>query len=338
MNLIRLGFAGTPEFAANILDRLIAAKRSPAVVYTQPDRPAGRGRRFTASPVKLLAEQHGLPIEQPAGLKSQEAQDRLAHYDLDLLIVAAYGLILPKLILATPRLGCINVHASLLPRWRGAAPIERALMAGDQETGVCIMQMDAGLDTGPVLAHSTVPITPDTTGPALEHALAAAGGQLLVETLAAIHDWSPRPQGLDGVTYAHKLAPGDSLIDWTLDAVTIDRQVRALTGRQPAYTFVDVGAERVQLFILEARADTTHEFSAPTASPPGVAGADAQGIPPGTIVMNSSGKELRVACGRGQLAIHRLRLSRGKGAPMSAADARNGFPAVFAAGTVFGSI
>ena len=200
------------------------------------------------------------------------------------------------------------------------------------------MQMDAGLDTGPVLAHSSVPITPDTTGPALEHALAAAGGLLLVETLASIHDWSPHPQALDGVTYAHKLAPGDSLIDWNLDAATIDRQVRALTGRQPAYTFVDVGTERVQLFILEARADTTLEFSAPTASPTGAAGADAQGVRPGTIMTNSSGKGIRVACGRGQLAIHRLRLSRGKGAPMSAADARNGFPAVFAAGTVFGSV
>ncbi|MFM7119955.1 MAG: methionyl-tRNA formyltransferase [Gammaproteobacteria bacterium] len=330
MSAIRIGFAGTPEFAATILTHLIDADWAPAVVYTQPDRPAGRGRHPTPSPVKRLALQHALPLEQPASLKSQEAQENLGQYRLDLLIVAAYGLILPQMILSTPRLGCINVHASLLPRWRGAAPIERALMAGDRETGVCIMQMDAGLDTGPVLAERTLQIAPDATGPTLEHALAAAGGPLLIDTLATIDHWSPQPQPAEGITYAHKLGPRDSLIDWHLDAITISRQVRALTGRQPAYTWADLGAEPVQLFILAARADesTGHESTGHEST-----GTEA----PGTIMASPTRGGLRVACGRGHLIVDRVRLNRGKGTPMLAVDARNGFPAVFVSGNVLRS-
>ena len=186
VELARVGFAGTPEFAAVILSALIKDRQNLQVVYTQPDRRAGRGRRLTANPVKQLALKHGISVAQPVTLKTPEAQRDLAGHQLDLLIVAAYGLILPQAILDTPRLGCVNVHASLLPRWRGAAPVERAIMAGDSETGVSIMHMDAGLDTGPVYASRRVPITATSQGPELEAELAACGAALLLELLPNI--------------------------------------------------------------------------------------------------------------------------------------------------------
>ncbi len=197
---------GTPEFAATILAGLIAAGHRVRAVYTQPPRPAGRGHRLQPSPVQLLAESHGLPVHCPANLRSPETQAEFAAIKADAALVAAYGLILPSPVLAAPRLGCLNVHASLLPRWRGAAPIQRAILAGDRETGVTIMQMDEGLDTGPILLQQAVPILPETTAGELADTLAGLGARLMVAVLdgVATGRLAPRPQPPDGVTYAPK--------------------------------------------------------------------------------------------------------------------------------------
>src|SRR5580704_4020689 len=196
---------GTPAFAATILGALIEAGHRILAVYTQPPRPAGRGHRPKASPVQSLAAQHGLPVRCPATLRDAAEQAAFAALGADAAVVAAYGLILPKPILAAPRLGCLNVHASLLPRWRGAAPIQRAILAGDGETGITIMQMDEGLDTGAMLLRQTVPISPTTTAGALTDQLAALGGELIVEALTRLADLTPQPQPDAGITYAKKL-------------------------------------------------------------------------------------------------------------------------------------
>src|SRR5437763_6200655 len=202
-----LVFMGTPEFAATVLAGLIAVGHRLRAVYTQPPRPAGRGHRTQPSPVQLLAESHGLPVRCPVSLRDAEAQAEFAAIEADAAVVAAYGLILPSPILAAPRLGCLNVHASLLPRWRGAAPIQRAILAGDRETGVSIMQMDEGLDTGPVLLQQAVPILPDTTAGQLAEPLAELGARLMLDALDALAagKLAPRPQSTEGVTYAPKL-------------------------------------------------------------------------------------------------------------------------------------
>src|SRR5207302_9825216 len=198
---------GTPDFAAAILAGLVAAGHRLRAVYTQPPRPAGRGHRLQSSPVQLLAERLGLPVRSPTSLRDEAAQAEFAAIGADAAVVAAYGLILPPPILAAPPLGCLHVHASLLPRWRGAAPVERAILAGDRETGVTIMQMDAGLDTGPMLLREAVPIGPTDTGGSLTERLAALGARLIVEALAGAADGSlaPQPQPEEGVTYARKL-------------------------------------------------------------------------------------------------------------------------------------
>ncbi len=312
---LRLGFAGTPAFAATILDGLIAAGREPVVVYTQPDRPTGRGRRPQPSPVKALAQSKSIPVEQPVRLRDPGAIAIMTEYHLDLLIVAAYGLILPQAIVELPTHGCINVHASLLPRWRGAAPIERAIMAGDVETGVCIMKMDAGLDTGPVYECRRCPIKADTDGPSLERTLAALGSALLLHHLNHIGEAQPHPQSEIGATYAPKLTRADAAIRWGGPAPAIERQVRALTGRMPAFA----SCADTQLRVLEAQAE---------AGP-----ADAHREPPG-VILEASKAGLRVACGQGVLRISRLQLSRGKGKPLSAADALNGYPELLSAGRV----
>src|SRR5947199_1617935 len=198
---------GTPDFAAAILGGLVAAGHRLRAVYTQPPRPAGRGHRLQSSPVQLLAERTGVPVRSPAGLRDAEAQAEFAAIEADAAVVAAYGLILPPPVLATPRLGCLNVHASLLPRWRGAAPIQRAILAGDRETGVTIMQMDAGLDTGPMLLREVVPIGPTDTGGSLTQRLAALGARLMVDSLAGVVAGGlvAQPQPEEGVSYARKL-------------------------------------------------------------------------------------------------------------------------------------
>ena len=227
---IRLVFAGTPDFA---VPHLAACRRDNVdivAVYTQPDRPAGRGRALAQSPVKQAALAAGITVEQPENFKDGAARERLRAYAPDLLVVVAYGLILPRMVLAIPQLGCWNVHASLLPRWRGAAPIQRALLAGDAQSGVCLMQMAAGLDTGPVLLRHALPIAPDDTGGSLHDKLAALGARLLAEGLDHMsggRTLTAEPQPDQGVTYAHKLDKAEALLDWNDAASLLARKVRA---------------------------------------------------------------------------------------------------------------
>jgi methionyl-tRNA formyltransferase len=286
---------GSPDFAVPALQALHAAGHAIAAVYCQPPRPAGRGQRETPCPVQRAAEALGLAVRSPARLRQDAAaQAAFAALDLDAAIVAAYGLILPPAMLAAPRLGCLNIHASLLPRWRGAAPIHAALLAGDAETGVTIMQMEAGLDTGPMLRHAAIPIGPATTLPELHDALASLGAKLIVETLAAIPPAVPQPA--DGVTYAGKLGKADGAIDWTRPAALIERQVRALNP-WPG-TFFTCRGEAIRLH---------------AALP--VAGAGT----PGEVLDNAP----TIACGAGALRL--LRLQRPGRGPLGAEDFLRGF-------------
>lgn len=229
MNKLKLIFAGTPDFAARHLAALLSSGHEVVAVYTQPDKPAGRGQKLTASPVKELALAHDLPVYQPASLRNEAAQAELAALGADLMVVVAYGLILPKAVLDTPRLGCINVHGSLLPRWRGAAPIQRSIWAGDAETGVTIMQMDVGLDTGAMIRKVTCPIASDETSASLYDKLAGLGPQALVDTLDAMAagDTAAEPQDDALANYAEKLSKEEARIDWSMDAVAIERCIRA---------------------------------------------------------------------------------------------------------------
>ncbi len=274
MNRLKVIFAGTPEFAVPSLAALIASGFPPIAVYTQPDRPAGRGRKLQASPVKRLADKESIPILQPASLRRDpEAIARLQALDADLMVVVAYGLLLPPPVLEAPRLGCVNVHASLLPRWRGAAPIQRALLAGDDRTGICIMAMEAGLDTGPVYHRVTTPIAARETGASLHDRLATLGAQALIDALPGIIDGSrlPEPQDEGEATYAHKIAKEEALIDWSQPAQAIERQVRAFNPWPVAQTRLDEAALR----IWDAEADP----AVTTMAPPGsVIAADRSGI------------------------------------------------------------
>lgn len=234
-------FAGTPEFAVPALDALLGSPHEIVAVYTQPDRPAGRGRQLAAGPVKTRALAANLPIEQPLNFKDATAVERLAAHRPDLMVVVAYGLILPRTVLAIPRLGCLNIHASLLPRWRGAAPIQRAILAGDSETGVDIMRMEAGLDTGPVLLEARTPIGPRDTGASLHDRLAQLGAELLPRAITGLSngELQARPQPEKGVTYAHKIQKEEARIDWCKTAVELDRHVRAFNAWPVADTVLD---------------------------------------------------------------------------------------------------
>lgn len=247
MSRYRLAFMGTPPFAARALEALIAADHTIVAAYTQPPRPAGRGQKPVPSAVQAHAEALGIEVRHPASLRSQEEQDRFAALGVDLAVVAAYGLILPKPILEAPRLGCFNIHGSLLPRWRGAAPIQRAILAGDAITGVTIMRMDAGLDTGPMLLKRTVPIGRWTTTQSLAGELSDLGAELIVEALDLLAqdalDETPQPER--GVTYAAKLDRSEGLIDWQSSAINLDRRVRALNP-WPG-TFFTARGERIKL-------------------------------------------------------------------------------------------
>ncbi len=295
----RLGFAGAPAFAAAVLGRLVASRHRVELVYTQPDRPAGRGRKLAPSAVRALAEAAGIEVRTPTRLRGETA----ALAKLDCLVVAAYGLLLPEPVLEAPRQGCLNVHASLLPRWRGAAPVERAILAGDAETGVSIMQIDAGLDTGPVYQQRRLPLDADATGPATTDALAKLGADTLLDVLDALPELAPVPQDDRLATYASKLTADDAKIDWRKDATAIDRQVRALSGRMAAHTSLQGG---VRMRILQAR--------------PTIADADA---PPGMLQCHADG--WRIVCGRGALELATVQLNRGKGTAMPIANAVNGF-------------
>jgi len=299
---LNIVYAGTPEFAATALAALLKTEHHISAVYTQPDRPAGRGRKLKASPVKELALEHHIEVRQPESLKDAEIQQALAELKPDVMIVAAYGLLLPPEVLAIPRLGCLNIHASILPRWRGAAPIQRAILAGDSETGVTIMQMDVGLDTGDMLYKLATPITTEDNAQRLHDRLAELGAEAIVEALAAIQagTLTPEPQDDSLANYAKKLNKTEATIDWLQPAAQIARQVAAFNPWPVAQTQLE---EQV-LRIWEAEPLS-----------------EASGAPPGTVV--AEGKQgIDVACGEGTLRLKRLQLPGGK--PLTAAEFLNG--------------
>lgn len=238
---LRIIFAGTPDFAARHLDALLSSEHQIVGVFTQPDRPAGRGKKLMPSPVKVLAEEKGIPVFQPVSLRPQENQQLVADLQADVMVVVAYGLILPKAVLEMPRLGCLNVHGSLLPRWRGAAPIQRSLWAGDMETGVTIMQMDVGLDTGDMLYKLSCPITAEDTSATLYDKLAQLGPQGLLATLTQIATGTATPEIQDEtqVTYAEKLSKEEALLDWSLPAEQLERCIRAFNPWPMSYFVIE---------------------------------------------------------------------------------------------------
>ncbi|HEX9857161.1 MAG TPA: methionyl-tRNA formyltransferase [Paracoccaceae bacterium] len=241
---MKIVFMGTPDFSVPVLNAL-AERHDILCVYTQPPRPSGRGQRLSPSPVQARAEALGLPTRHPVGLRTAEALAEFRALNADIAVVVAYGLILPQAILDAPKHGCLNIHASLLPRWRGAAPIQRAIMAGDAETGVCIMQMQAGLDTGPVLLRAATPIGAQDTTADLHDRLSAMGAALICQALETLPSLTPQPQPETGVTYAAKIDKSESRIDWTRPAEQIDRQIRGLSPFPGAWC--DIAGERVKL-------------------------------------------------------------------------------------------
>ena len=242
---MRIIFMGTPDFSVPVLDALVEARHDIVAVYTQPPRPAGRGKKDRLSPVQARAEELGLLVRHPVALKGADAQAEFAALKADVAVVVAYGLILPQVILDAPKQGCLNIHASLLPRWRGAAPIHRAIMAGDAQTGVCIMQMEAGLDTGPVLLREAVDIGAETTTGQLHDRLSQLGSALIVRALAALGEMEAQEQSQAGVTYAAKIDKAEARVDWTKPAVEVDRLIRGLSPNPAAWCMV--GDERVKL-------------------------------------------------------------------------------------------
>lgn len=309
---LRIVFAGTPDFAAAHLKALLASPHRIVAVYTQPDRPAGRGQKLMPSPVKQLAVEHGIPVYQPPSLRDPAAQSELAALAPDLMVVVAYGLILPQAVLDIPRLGCINSHASLLPRWRGAAPIQRAVEAGDAQSGVTVMQMEAGLDTGPMLLKVATPITADDTGGSLHDRLAELGPPAVLEAIAGLAAGTLRGEPQDDAlaTYAHKLSKDEGRIDWSRPAVELERRIRAFSPWPGTHSTL----HGEPLKVLAAHLG--------------------EGVgAPGTIL--AAGRDgLTVACGEGVLCLTRLQLPGGK--PLAFADLYNSRREQFAVGTVLG--
>ncbi|SHF08592.1 methionyl-tRNA formyltransferase [Ruegeria intermedia] len=303
---MRVIFMGTPEFSVPVLDALVQAGHEIAAVYCQPPRPAGRGKKDRPTPVHARAEALGLPVRHPTSLKSPAEQAAFAALKADVAVVVAYGLILPQPILDAPRHGCLNIHASLLPRWRGAAPIHRAIMAGDAETGICIMQMEAGLDTGPVLLRQATPIGAEETTAQLHDRLSVMGADLIVQALDRLPELTPEPQPEVGVTYAAKIDKAEARVDWSRPAVEVDRQIRGLSPFPGAWTQIE--GERVKL--LASRL------------------SDGQGVP-GEVLDDA----LRVACGTG--AVELLRLQRAGKAAQDRETFLRGWP--IPAGTRLGS-
>lgn len=310
---LKLVFAGTPEFAAVALQALLASPHRVVAVYTQPDRPAGRGRQLKPSAVKALALQHGIAIEQPVSLKTAEAVNTLARYQADLMIVAAYGLILPPAVLATPRLGCLNIHASLLPRWRGAAPIQRAILAGDSHTGITIMQMDAGLDTGAMLLSKPLPIVAGMNAAQLHDQLAKLGASALLECIELLQHQHllPQPQDDSQATYAKKLDKDEAWINWAQTASSLDRQIRAFNPWPVAQTKL---AE--QIIRIWQATPVAHSGAAGT-------------------ILQTDKNGIIVACGEAALSLQRCQLPGGK--PLGVAAILNGHAALFAPGKQFAS-
>lgn len=277
---LRIIFAGTPDFAARHLDALLSSQHQIVGVFTQPDRPAGRGNKLTPSPVKVLAEQHNLPVFQPVSLRPEDNQKLVSDLNADVMVVVAYGLILPKAVLDMPRLGCINVHGSLLPRWRGAAPIQRALWAGDAETGVTIMQMDVGLDTGDMLHKVSCPITAQDTSATLYDKLADMGPQGLLVTLAALANGTATPEKQDEalVTYAEKLSKEEARLNWTLSAAQLERCVRAFNPWPVSFFMIDNQPVKVWQSQVIAAEDNQAPGTIISADKNGIAVATAEGL------------------------------------------------------------
>jgi len=302
---LRIVFAGTPEFSVPCLEACRSSGAEVMAVYTQPDRPAGRGRKLTPSPVKQAAVAAGIPVEQPESLKSAESRETLAAYQPDLMVVVAYGLILPRKVLAIPSLGCWNVHASLLPRWRGAAPIQRAILAGDTESGVDLMQMEAGLDTGPVLLQRRTPISREDTGGTLHDRLSALGADVLAEGLARVLaglTLPPQAQDEAGVTYAHKLDKAEAKLDFRRPAIELERQVRAFDPWPVAEG--EIANEALRIWAAQAIEHPHH-------------------VAPGTVLAaNRDG--IDIACGEGALRVTALQRAGGK--RISATDYLNARP------------
>ena len=284
---MKLIFAGTPEFAAQSLRAILSTENQVVLVLTQPDRPAGRGMVLQPSAVKQVASEHGIEVFQPPTLRDPAAQARLAAVGADAMVVAAYGLILPQTVLDLPRHGCINIHASLLPRWRGAAPIQRAIQAGDTETGVSIMQMEAGLDTGPVLLREALPITEGDTAASLHDRLAELGARLIVDALRNL-PLTPCPQPSDGVTYAAKIDKAESMLDWRLPALQLSRQVRAFNPFPGTLAYLDSTSVKIWKAVPDANS----------------------GVPGTVLSANKDG--IVVACGEGALRLCELQKAGGK--------------------------
>lgn len=313
---LRVLFAGTPDFAERHLDALIQSPHSVIAVLTQPDRPAGRGKKLQPSPVKRRALEAGIDVLQPISLKNEDAQAQLRILDPDVMIVVAYGLILPQAVLDIPRFGCINVHASLLPRWRGAAPIQRAVEAGDATSGVTIMQMEAGLDTGPMLSKVELSLADDETGGSLHDRLAEAGPPALLQTLEDLESALAAAEAQDDrlANYAHKIDKSDCEIDWTLPAEEIARKVRAFNPVPVCFSVLN--GERVKVWHASAE-------SVPN---------NPKHTPPGTL-LTADRSGLRIACGDGCLNITRAQFPGGK--PLTAAELLNGKGAVLVPGIRF---
>ncbi|MFN6970181.1 MAG: methionyl-tRNA formyltransferase [Rheinheimera sp.] len=314
MTPLRIIFAGTPDFAARHLQALLDSEHQVIAVYSQPDRPAGRGQQLQASPVKQLAKAHQIPVYQPKSLKKSKAQAELASLNADLMVVVAYGLILPEVVLQTPKLGCINVHGSLLPRWRGAAPIQRALWAGDTETGVTIMQMDIGLDTGAMLSKASLAISHTDTSASLYDKLADIGPKALLAALDNLPDLQQQAQAQaeTQASYAEKLSKEEAQLDFNKPAVALEREIRAFNPWPVSY--LQLGTQ--QLKVWQARVDAT-----------------AQPAAPGTII-SADKKGIVVATAEGALVLEQLQ-PPGKKA-MAAADFLNGRSDWFPVGSVVG--
>jgi methionyl-tRNA formyltransferase len=300
--VLRLAFAGTPEFAAMALEAILAAGHEVPLVLTQPDRPAGRGQKLVASPVKQVAAKHGIAVHQPERLRDAATHGPLIEAAVDVLVVAAYGLILPQAVLDIPRRGCLNIHASLLPRWRGAAPIQRAIEAGDTATGITIMRMEAGLDTGPMLLQESLPIAADDSAATLHDKLAAQGARLIVEALARLDDLTPQAQPEAGVTYANKIEKREAAVDWTQPAAVIERRIRAFDPFPGA--------------LASLRGETLKLWKASPAT-----AAAGRGEPGTVLAVGADG--IVVACGEGALRLAELQKPGGR--RLAAADFLCGF-------------